>query len=201
MFVNVLVSWAVLLACIWLAYLGVREVETTLARRPFSLLLTLLLVLLGAGLLDFAVDFISGDWLSEAFGYGGYYDNRVYSAIALGLVAGAGLLIRRDVALRLTGAACPQCATPLMGNITCPNCGWGRIPLPFGSARLRVRPSLPARQASNSAPTMMALGPNFNPAPNAGGVSTGYCMMCGSALVAGQTFCAKCGTPAGSAQS
>ena len=198
MFFNVLVSWIIMLGCIYVTYAGVKELAGSVIQRPLSLLLTLLLVTLGAGLLNLTIDTFTGDWLAQAYGYGGYLDNRVYSVIAIALWAGSAALIYRDTRLGLAQASCPRCGAPLLGRIACPGCAWGKLPIPAVMTGMLARTSMQAPRPAGGAPTMMALG--AVPAPAApGGAGAGFCMMCGSGMGQGQTFCAKCGTPAGAA--
>src|SRR5579872_7258356 len=97
-FVGDLLFWAVMFVCIYLAYLTIREVEAVLVRRPFSVLLTLVLVGLVAGLLLTAVDALTGSLLgvSTATDRGSLW----FSLVSLALAGGAAVTIQRNVALR-----------------------------------------------------------------------------------------------------
>jgi len=201
MFFNVLVSWIVMLGCIYVSYLGVRELAGSALQRPLSLLLTLLLVTMGAGVLNLTIDAFTGGWLTQAYGYGGYFDNRIYSVISIALWAGSAALIYRDTRLALAQASCPRCGAPLLGRVACPGCGWGKLPIPAVVTAMIARAPMTAPRSASGAPTMMALGgPAGGSAATPSGAA-GFCMMCGSGMGQGQTFCAKCGTPAGAASS
>jgi uncharacterized Zn finger protein (UPF0148 family) len=146
---STILTWIINLACIYLAYLAVREVERTIVRRVFSLMLTLVLVVVTSGLLIGGVGVVSSVLISLL--QSSYYTSSdrwvavVGSILALGIVA----LIWRDVAARLHGETCPQCGTALQGKTVCPNCGWGGLSLPDSMADL-------ARQASAQVSAMQS---------------------------------------------
>ncbi len=157
--VTTVLSWIVALVCIYLAYVAVREVEQSVVRRPFSLLLTLVLVVITAGLLLAALTPVTSVLL-EPYSYSDLGDHW-YTFILVALIAGAIVLIWRDVARRVRRAACPQCGTPLMGHVACPSCDWGGLPL-LGAVVGRARqatatvasapmPAAPAAMAGGSA--------------------------------------------------
>ncbi len=219
--VTTVLSWIVALVCIYLAYVAVREVEQAVVRRPFSLLLTLVLVVITAGLLLTTLTPVTSVLL-EPYSYSDLGDHW-YTFILVALIAGAIVLIWRDVARRVRRAACPQCGTPLMGHVACPSCDWGSLPLlgavvgrarqatatvasapmpPAPAAMAGVASTItrtPAPSSSASAPTMVGTPLGTAPAPASPAASATqaatFCAQCGTAIAAGASFCPRCGAP------
>lgn len=189
-------TWIINLACVYVAYLAVREVEKTVVRRTFSLLLTLVLVIGASALLIGGVGIVSTVFLQFLLSsYSVSSDSWVAvvgAILALGIVA----LIGRDVAARSQGETCPQCGTPLQGKVVCPQCGWGGLRPPESMAEVAQQFAARASAAQNrptsqSTPTVREIPPA--PAVTAGAIPDTVCPKCGTANTSGATFCANCG--------
>jgi len=122
-----ILTWAITLGCFYVAYVAVREVEQVAVRRPFSLLLTLVLVVATAGLLLGGLSPVMNTLLDQN-AYGDLGD-RWLGLLGGALVVAAIAVIWRDVARRMRRGVCAQCSTPLLGHTVCPACGWGGLGL------------------------------------------------------------------------
>jgi hypothetical protein len=196
-----LVYWLVLLAAIYTAYIAVREAEQALIKRPFSVPLTLATVTAGAALLFTAFNLVTNNYVEGNSSYLNLYANGWWPELISAVLATAsGWLIRRDVLVRIGQGSCPQCGTPLLGHGACPSCAWGSFPVLdtlVGAVRRSIQTPTPSRAPAPTVRALSAAGSGIGSSTAAAPPSapTVFCIMCGSAVPAGQTFCGKCGTP------
>ncbi len=163
-----ILTWAITLGCFYIAYMVVREVEQVVVRRPFSLLLTLVLVIATTGLLLGGLSPVTSTLLDQN-AYGDLGD-RWLGLLGGVLVVGAIVVIWRDVARRVRRGTCPQCNTPLLEHTTCPACGWGGLGLLTQMVRRTRRvASTSIHSSTGPSPDMPAMGGSHtsssNPSP------------------------------------